>query len=216
MAKETYRSRVYTDRPAYADYDAPAKFQAIQSIIARRLREHPNAICSYSGGAGSDIMIDLLERTIMAFQLPPIKYVFFNTGLETKATSKPKGTPMCFTETASGRYRFKPLYYVSDTDKAWYKECYGIRYSDAYEVYGMTRTGCCGCPISYKAVEDLEKIRPYEPNVVKAAWNIFGKSYEYRAKYNQYKADRAAKDRNGERPNAFQMTLFHGAEEAQG
>lgn len=27
---------------------------------------------------------------------------------------------------------------------------------------------------------------------------------------------RAAKDRNGERPNAFQMTLFHGAEEAQG
>lgn len=51
----------------------------------------------------------------------------------------------------------------------------------------MTRTGCCGCPISYKAVEDLEKIREYEPNVVKAAWNIFGKSYEYRMKYNEYK-----------------------------
>ncbi|MGN1150526.1 MAG: hypothetical protein ACI4SN_00035, partial [Lachnospiraceae bacterium] len=47
--------------------------------------------------------------------------------------------------------------------------------------------GCCGCPISYKAVEDLELIRPYEPNVVKAAWNIFGKSYEYRKKYNEYK-----------------------------
>ena len=47
---EPYYSRVYTDRPPYADYDAPAKFQAIQSIIARRLREHPNAICSYSGG----------------------------------------------------------------------------------------------------------------------------------------------------------------------
>lgn len=40
---------------------------------------------------------------------------------------------------------------------------------------------------SYKAVDDLELIRPYEPNVVKAAWNIFGKSYEYRAKYNEYK-----------------------------
>lgn len=48
--KGVYYSSVYTERPAYADYDAPAKFQAIQSIIAKRLREHPNAICSYSGG----------------------------------------------------------------------------------------------------------------------------------------------------------------------
>lgn len=31
-------------------------------------------------------------------------------------------------------------------------------------------------------------IEPYEPNVVKAAYNIFGKSYEYRKKYNEYKA----------------------------
>ena len=45
-----YRSRVYTDRPLYADYEAPQKFQAIQSIIMQRLREHPRAICSYSGG----------------------------------------------------------------------------------------------------------------------------------------------------------------------
>ena len=56
--------------------------------------------------------------------------------------------------------------------------------------YTVTRTGCCGCPISYKAIEDLEKIKPYEPNVVKAAWNIFGKSYEYRVKYNEYKKQR--------------------------
>jgi len=375
MDKETYRSRVYTDRPAYADYDAPAKFQAIQSIIARRLREHPNAICSYSGGADSDIMIDLLERTIMAFQLPPIKYVFFNTGLEMKATkdhvkavaekygveiteARPKvnivtavrehgvpfvskimsaglegwqrkgsplsiadeyersedkaakrqelrerypkcestinflcccntageprpniqlvinsskymrdfigeyppdfrisakccdyckkqiahrvqkgyemvitgerrdeggmrsvprkdNTALCFGETNSGQFRLRPLYYVSDADKAWYKEYYGITYSDAYEVYGLTRTGCCGCPISYKAVVDLEKIRPYEPNVVKAAWNIFGKSYEYRAKYNQYKEERMAKDWKKKRVKSCQMTLFNGAEEEQ-
>lgn len=355
MKKEVYKSKVYTERPAYADFDAPAKFQAIQSIIARRLREHPNAICSYSGGADSDIMIDLLERTIRAFHLPPIKYVFFNTGLEMNATKehvkavaekygveieecRPKvnivtavrthgapfvskimsaglegwqkkgiplsiadeyrqaedkaekrrelrerypkcestinflcccnsageprpsiqlvidsskymrdfisehppdfcisakccdyckkqpahqiqkgyemiitgerrdeggmrsvprkdNTALCFGETSSGQYRLRPLYYVSDADKAWYKDYYGIRYSDAYEVYGLTRTGCCGCPISYKAVEDLEKIRPYEPNVVKAAWNIFGKSYEYRANYIAYKERRKKADR---------------------
>lgn len=356
--KETYKSRVYTDRPAYADFDAPRKFLAIQSIIAKRLKEHPKAICSYSGGADSDILLDLIERTREMFQLPPVKYAFFNTGLEMRATKdhvkavaqkygveidehRPKvnivnatrtygvpfvskimsaglsewqkkgiplsiaeeydqaedkeakrkelkerypncesvinflcccnsageprpniqlvinsskymrdfigecppdfqisakccdyckkqcahsvqkdydmiitgerrdeggmrsvprkdNTSLCFTETSSGQYRLRPLYYVSDADKAWYKEYYGIRYSDAYEVYGLTRTGCCGCPISYKAVDDLEKIRPYEPNLVKAAWNVFGKSYEYRAKYNEYKEKRRAGERNGE------------------
>lgn len=352
---EQYKSRVYTDRPAYADFEAPAKFEAIISIIAKRLKQYPKAICSYSGGADSDILIDLIERARATFELPPVRYVFFNTGLEMKATKdhvkatakkygveieecrpkvgivqasrkygipfvskimssglsewQKKGVPLsiaqeyeqaedkaskrkelkerypkceslinflcccnsageprpniqlvinsskymrdfigeyppdfkisakccdyckkqvahnvqkdfdmiitgerraeggmrsvprkdntslCFTETSSGQYRLRPLYYVTDADKAWYKEYYGIRYSDAYEVYGLTRTGCCGCPISYKAIEDLEKIRPYEPNVVKAAWNIFGKSYEYRQKYNEYKERRRrAKD----------------------
>ena len=83
---EEYKSRVYTDRPAYADFDAPAKFQAIQSIVAKHLKNHPNAICSYSGGADSDILIDILERTRTLFKLPPISYAFFNTGLEMKAT----------------------------------------------------------------------------------------------------------------------------------
>ena len=365
MAKEVYKSRVYTERPAYADFDAPAKFTAIQSIIAKRLIEHPKAICSYSGGSDSDIMIHLIERTRELFSLPPIKYVFFNTGLEMKAIKEhvketgekygieieerrpkvniiqatrkyglpfvskimsagleewqKKGIPlsiaeeyenaadkaakrkelkerypkcesvinflcccnaageprpniqlvinsskymrdfigeyppdfkisakccdyckkqvahnvqkdyemivtgerrdeggmrsvprkdsssMCFAETASGQYRLRPLYYVSDKDKEWYKNFYGIKYSDAYEVYGLTRTGCCGCPISYKAVEDLEKIRPYEPNVVKAAWNIFGKSYEYRRKYNEYKEKRK---REEEKKNSGQMDIF--------
>lgn len=373
---ETYRSRVYTDRPAYADYDSARKFDAIQGIIITRLKQHPNAICSYSGGADSDILIDLIERTRKMFNdacghevLKPVKYVFFNTGLEMAATKrhvkataekygveieecKPKiniviaakkyGIPFiskrmsrniydlqrkkipisivdeyntaqnkpekfkeivsrykgckllirsmcctdkdgnqvkpsqhsfnsckyllefiskyppdfiisskccdyckkepahkiqqcyemiitgereaergvrsevnikdtygtkCFSETADGKYRFKPLYYVTDKDKAWYKEYYGIKYSDAYEVYGLTRTGCCGCPISYKAVEDLELIRPYEPNVVKAAWNIFGKSYEYRQKYNAYKAARMKAEKESKK-NGNQTSLF--------
>lgn len=352
---EPYRSRVYTDRPAYADFDHPQKFQAIEGIIARRLREHPNAICSYSGGSDSDLLIDLIERVRKVHHLPKVEYAFFNTGLEMKATKnhvketaekygveikehRPKvnivmasrkygipfvskimsyglsewqkkqvpltiadeyaeaddkeakrqelrerypkceslinflcgcnakgeprpniqlvinsskymldfiketppdfkisadcctyckkniahsvqksfdmiitgerrdeggmrsvprqdNTSLCFTETSTGQFRLRPLYYVSDADKAWYKEYYGLRYSDAYEVYGLTRTGCCGCPISYKAIDDLEKIRPYEPNVVKAAWNIFGKSYLYRQQYNAYKAERVAAEK---------------------
>ena len=349
------RSRVYLDRPAYADFEAPAKFQAIESIVAKRLVEHPHATCSYSGGADSDILLDLIERTRKKYDLPPIDYAFFNTGLEMEATKRhvkevaekygvkietyrpkknvvlatrqygqpfvskimssglenvqrkglplsiadeyaqaedkiakrqelreryphceqginflcccnSKGEPrpniqlvinssaymldfikenpinfkvsnkccdvckkqvahnlqrnyemvitgerrdeggmrsvprkdntsMCFTETADGTFRLRPLYYVSDEDKAWYKEYYGIRYSDAYEVYGLTRTGCCGCAISSKAVEDLERIRPYEPNLVKAAWNVFGDSYRYRQRYNEYRAKRNAEEK---------------------
>ena len=354
-AKEEFKSRVYTDRPAYADFDAPAKFEAIKSIIAKRLYQHPNAICSYSGGSDSDILIHLIEQVRECFGLPPVKYCFFNTGLEMEAIKRhvretaqaygveitehrpkknivlatreyglpfvskimsaglegiqkkniplsiadeyaeaedkvqkraelksrypgcestinflcgcnSKGEPrpniqlvinsskymldfirenpipfqasnrccdvckkqvahmvqkdfdmvitgerrdeggmrsvpkkdctsMCFTESASGQYRLRPLYYVSDADKQWYKDYYGIRYSDAYEVYGLKRTGCCGCSISSRAVEELEKIRPYEPNLVKAAWNVFGDSYRYRQKYNEYKAKRQSEER---------------------
>ena len=100
-----------------------------------------------------------------------------------------------FHRNSDGKFRLKPLYYVSDADKEWYKERYGIRYSDAYEVYGLKRTGCCGCSISAMAAEDLEKIRPYEPNLVKAAWNVFGPSYLYRQQYNEYKRMRNQHER---------------------
>ncbi|MDR1954306.1 MAG: hypothetical protein LBQ21_07560 [Clostridiales Family XIII bacterium] len=107
-----------------------------------------------------------------------------------RSVPRKDSTSMCFSEMAGGKYRLKPLFYVSDVDKQWYKDRYSIRYSDAYEVYGLTRTGCCGCSISARAIEDLERIRPFEPNLVKAAWNVFGDSYRYRQRYNEYKAMR--------------------------
>ena len=88
MGKQEFRSRVYTERPKYADLPAPEKFQAILGIIGTRLRQHPNAICRYSGGSDSDILIDLLEEARHAFGLEPIKYCFFNTGLEMAATKR--------------------------------------------------------------------------------------------------------------------------------
>jgi 3'-phosphoadenosine 5'-phosphosulfate sulfotransferase (PAPS reductase)/FAD synthetase len=126
-----------------------------------------------------------------------------------RSVPRKDNTALCFTETSSGQYRLRPLYYVSDRDKEWYKETFGIRYSDAYEVYGLTRTGCCGCPISYKAVDDLEKIKAYEPNVVKAAWNIFGRSYLYRQKYNEYKKRRLAEEKEKAAEIEGQMSIYN-------
>lgn len=122
-----------------------------------------------------------------------------------RSVPRKDNTSLCFTETNSGQYRLRPLYYVSDKDKAWYKEHYKIRYSDAYELYGMKRTGCCGCPISFRAVEDLELIRPYEPVLVKASWNVFGDSYRYRQKYNEYKAERVKNEKAGVLPGQLML-----------
>jgi 3'-phosphoadenosine 5'-phosphosulfate sulfotransferase (PAPS reductase)/FAD synthetase len=364
---EIFKSKVYTDRPPYADFDAPHKFESIKSIIAKRLKEHPNAICSYSGGSDSDIMLHMIESVRKIFNLPPIQYCFFNTGLEMEAIKRhvkemealygvtiteyrpkknivlatrenglpfvskivssglegaqkkniplsiaaeyadaadkhakrqelrkryPKcestinflcgcnssgdprpeiqlvigsseylldfiidnpipfkvsnkccdcckkqlahsvqksfdmvitgerraeggmrsvprknNTSMCFSESSDGKYRLRPLFYVSDADKQWYKDYYNIRYSDAYEVYGLTRTGCCGCSISARAVEDLERIRLFEPNLVKAAWNVFGDSYRYRQQYNIYKALKQKKEAERRREYKKQQSL---------
>jgi hypothetical protein len=116
-----------------------------------------------------------------------------------RSVPRKDNTAMCFSESADGKYRLRPLFYVSDADKQWYKGYYKICYSDAYEVYGLTRTGCCGCSISARAVKDLEKIRLFEPNLVKAAWNVFGDSYRYRQQYNMYKALRQKEVAGSER-----------------
>jgi 3'-phosphoadenosine 5'-phosphosulfate sulfotransferase (PAPS reductase)/FAD synthetase len=94
----------------------------------------------------------------------------------------------CFTPTGVNNIaNYRPLWFWSDKDKEIYKEWREIRYSDCYEVWGFSRTGCCGCPCSSKALQELEIAQAYEPNKVKAAYAVFGKSYEYRAAYNNFK-----------------------------
>lgn len=44
-------------------------------------------------------------------------------------------------------------------------------------------------------------------NVVKAAWNIFGKSYEYRKKYNEYKAKRMYETKQSKKAENTQMSF---------
>ena len=52
-------------------------------------------------------------------------------------------------------------------------EKYNIKLSDAYTVYGCTRTGCCGCPYSQQLKDDLKLLYDYEPLKYKAVmkWN---------------------------------------------
>ena len=94
----------------------------------------------------------------------------------------------CFTPAGENNIsNYRPLWFWSDEDKRIYKEWRGIKYSDCYEIWGFSRTGCVGCPCSSKALHDLAIAEQYEPNKVKAAFAIFGKSYEYREAYNAFK-----------------------------
>ena len=79
MAKQEYKSRVYTDRPAYADFDAPAKFQAIQGIIATRGAEmtYPDFIKSKAittTSAGIDVAAAELNPHLFDFQRDIVRW----------------------------------------------------------------------------------------------------------------------------------------------
>lgn len=93
----------------------------------------------------------------------------------------------CFSESKSkGCDTYRPLFWYTDSDKKAYEEHFDIQHSRCYTEYGLKRTGCVGCPFSKHINEELAIIEQYEPELYKAAVNIFGKSYEYTAKYRAF------------------------------
>lgn len=77
-----------------------------------------------------------------------------------------------------------PLFWWSDSVKATFKAAEGIRYSDCYEVWGMRRTGCVGCPFGSDTAQELRLMMEYEPNLYKACMNVFGIAYELTDRFN--------------------------------
>lgn len=104
----------------------------------------------------------------------------------------------CFRE-ADDFDRYMPLFWWSDETKRIFKKTEGIRYSDCYEVWGMKRTGCVGCPFGKDTAHELELMFQYEPNLYKACMNVFGQAYEL--------TDRFKCRRRKCLPDSFQMTL---------
>lgn len=100
----------------------------------------------------------------------------------------------CFDPIAKGEIpSYRPLWFWTDEDKQQYKEHYGMKYSDCYEVYGLKRTGCAGCPFNSQFDDALALIHQFEPRLEVAVTNIFGKSYDYTHKYREFKAELAGK-----------------------
>ena len=105
----------------------------------------------------------------------------------------------CFEELNHGIDKFMPLWWWSDETKADFKAKEEIRYSDCYEVWGMKRTGCVGCPFGKDTAHELELMYQYEPKLYKAVMAVFGQAYELTDRFNCRRKKCL--------PDSFQMTL---------
>jgi 3'-phosphoadenosine 5'-phosphosulfate sulfotransferase (PAPS reductase)/FAD synthetase len=90
----------------------------------------------------------------------------------------------CFEEHKNGEHKYMPLWWWSDETKSDFKAKEGIRYSDCYEVYGMKRTGCCGCPFNLNIADDLQAMYKHEPKLYNAVMAVFGQAYELTDRFN--------------------------------
>lgn len=92
----------------------------------------------------------------------------------------------CYSQGENGCDSFRLIWWFTDKDKQQYKNYYHLQNSDCYEVYGLCRTGCAGCPFGSRWEEELAIIEIHEPKLFKAVWAIFGDSYGYTRKYREY------------------------------
>ena len=90
---------------------------------------------------------------------------------------------------------FRPIFWYSNSDKEYYENHFSVEHSKCYTQYGLTRTGCCGCPYDRNLEKDIEIIQKYEPKLYKACINIFGESYEYTRKYREFVKEMKAKEK---------------------
>lgn len=93
----------------------------------------------------------------------------------------------CFSVANNGHIdNYRPIFFYTNKDKQDYEKLYQVKHSDCYNIYGLKRTGCCGCPYGRDFEYELEIIAKYEPKLYKACNNIFGESYAYTRAYRDF------------------------------
>lgn len=96
----------------------------------------------------------------------------------------------CFDENGkskNGTYdNYRPLFWYKNSDKEDYESHYEVTHSRCYTEYGLTRTGCAGCPYGRDFEKELGIIEKYEPKLFVAVNNIFGASYKYTRMYREF------------------------------
>lgn len=114
----------------------------------------------------------------------------------------------CYTkDTSKGYSLYLPLWWWKEADKRYYEKRFDIVHSDCYEVYGMKRTGCAGCPFNRKVIEELSLIEKYEPKLHKACTTMFAESYEYTARFREFQKKFIAEEKEQKKASKFYSLL---------
>lgn len=118
------------------------------------------------------------------------------TGLrKSEGGNRAIGFKNCFSNCTGSADKYRPLFWLTDKDKQDYKNLFGVTYSDCYEVWGMKRTGCPGCPYGKQFEQELELMQLFEPKFYRAALKIFGDSYEYTRGYLKFREEMKRKEK---------------------
>lgn len=131
----------------------------------------------------------------------PAKKISKELGCDLKCTGERKAEggvraaahKSCYTQKLGNGSTFRPLFWFTNDDKKEYEQHYKIQHSDCYEVWGMKRTGCAGCPFGKDFEKELSLAEKYEPKFHKAMINVFGKSYEYTRKFEEFRRSKGEK-----------------------
>ena len=110
----------------------------------------------------------------------------------------------CYTKGVSSVDQFRPIFWLTDSDKKYYERQFLIRHSDCYTRYGLCRTGCVGCPYGRNVQQELDAAKKYEPKLYKLCIIIFGKSYEYTERYKKFCAEQNYKLKECENQLSFE------------
>lgn len=93
----------------------------------------------------------------------------------------------CFDQNFGEADNFRPLFWLKDSDKEAYRKYYGIVRSDCYDVWGMERTGCAGCPFGKAFEEELELVKGFDPKHYRAMLAVFGQIYDYTRRFLEFR-----------------------------
>lgn len=93
----------------------------------------------------------------------------------------------CYEKVLGSTDEFRPLFWMTDAQKELYRKHFGILRSDCYEIWGMKRTGCVGCPFGKEFEAELLIAKEYEPKRYAAMLAIFGKSYDYTRRFLEFR-----------------------------
>lgn len=84
---------------------------------------------------------------------------------------------------------FRPIFWYKNETKELFNGHYQIKNSDCYEVWGLRRTGCSGCPFARDIESEINAVKEHEPKLYKALLNVFGDSYEYTKAYRAFQKE---------------------------